>query len=90
MDSKVMRALTISSVMPLPAADRISARLNPKVQEPRAGRAARLIAQMAAPMAPASLSMCPASASRATEPAVIAAVTSATMKPPIRASATAR
>ena len=62
-----MPAIT-SSVMPLPAADRISARFQPNVHAPAAGRAASRIAHRAAPIAPTSVSMCPASDSSASDP----------------------
>ncbi len=54
--------------MPLPAADRISARLSPYVHLPDAGRAASPIAHSAPPIAPTSDSMCPASDSSASDP----------------------
>jgi len=42
--SAVMMPLTTRSVMPCPAADKISARFQPNVQAPAAGRAARWMA----------------------------------------------
>jgi len=48
---------TTSSVTPLPAAERISARFQPNVQAPCAGRAARRIAQSDPAIAPTSESM---------------------------------
>jgi hypothetical protein len=54
--SKATRALMTSSVMPLAWADRTSARLNPKVHAPDAGRRARRIASRVAASAPASVS----------------------------------
>ncbi len=86
----MISALTTSRVMPLPAAERISARFQPNVNALRAGRAASRIAQIDAARAPASLSMCPASASSATDPDAAATTTSTTMKPTIRTSATRR
>ena len=67
------------------AADRISARFHPKVHTPLAGRAARRIAHNDAPIAPASVSMCPASEINAREPETTATTTSTTMKPMINA-----
>ena len=66
--STVTMLLTTSSVMPFPAADRISARFQPKVQAPEAGRAASRMAHSATAIAPTSDSMCPASDSSASDP----------------------
>ena len=74
--------------MPLACAARISARLNPNVIRPEAGRRASRAAQTLRPRAAASTSMCAASESRASESATTATATSATMKPRIRRSAT--
>jgi hypothetical protein len=79
-----------SRVIPLPAADRISARFHPNVHAPAAGRAARRIAHSDAPIAPTSESMWPASDSGANDPDTTATTTSATMNSPSRASATTR
>ena len=72
---------TTSRVIPLPAADSNSARFQPNVHAPRAGRAARRIAQIEARIAPTSDSMCPTSDSSASEPDTTATTTSVTMKP---------
>jgi hypothetical protein len=82
--------LTTSSVIPFPAADRISARFHPNVHAPRAGPAASRIAHSAAPIAPRSDSMCPASDSSTSDPARTATITSATMKAASRPSAVGR
>ncbi len=81
---------TTSSVIPFAAADRISARFQPNVHAPAAGRAARLIAHSAAPIAPTSESMCPESDSKASDPAMIAATTSKTMNAPSSSRAMTR
>jgi len=86
----VMIPLTTSSVMPFPAADRISARFQPKVQAPEAGRAASRMAHSATAIAPTSDSMCPASDSSASDPDSTPAMTSATMNAASRSSATTR
>jgi hypothetical protein len=77
-----------SKLIPLAAADRISARFSPKVHRLVAARADRCVAQMAALMAAASVSMCAASASKASDLAANATMTSPAMKPRMRASAT--
>ena len=65
MASNATSALITSRVMPLPAADRISARFQPKVHFPAAGRAARRMAHSDAPRAPTSeLSRCWSAAHR--------------------------
>jgi len=79
MASKATIADTTSRVMPLPAAERISARFHPNVHDPVAGRAARRIAHNEPPIAPTSESMCPASESSANDPEVSATTTSVTM-----------
>ena len=71
-------------------ADRISARLKPKVYAPRAGRAAMRMATRASAMALASVSMWAASEISAIELAMTPATTSITMKPAMRASAPIR
>ena len=78
-----------TSVAPLTWADRISARLSPNVKPPAAGRAARRAATSARPIAPASVSMCAASESSASESARMPATTSTAMKPRISPSASA-
>ena len=88
--STVTMLLTTSSVMPFPAADRISARFQPKVQAPEAGRAASRMAHSATAIAPTSDSMCPASDSSASDPDSTPAMTSATMNAASRSSATTR
>ena len=65
--------------MPLPRPERISARLNPNVNRALAGFAARWIAHRANAMAAASVSMCAASDSSASEPVAKATTTSASM-----------
>ena len=82
--------LTTSSVMPLPAADRISARFQPNVQAPAAGRAASRIAHSEPPIAPTSDSMCPASESSASDPETTAAITSPSMNAASSARAASR
>jgi hypothetical protein len=82
--------LTTSSVMPLAAADRISARFQPNVHAPAAGRAASRMAHSAPPIAPTSDSMCPASDSRARDPDSTATMISASMNAASRASAISR
>jgi len=76
--------LTTSSVMLLPVADRISARFQPNVQGPAAGRAAAGFAHSAPAIAPTSDSMCPAPDSSASEPEANATMTSPSMKAPRR------
>jgi hypothetical protein len=71
-------------------ADRISARLKPKVYAPRAGLAAMRMASKASAMAVASVSMWAASEISAIELATRPATTSITMKPAMRASAPTR
>src|SRR4051794_22657757 len=76
-----------SSVAPLNCAERISARRSPKVKAPRAGRWARPTAMSARPIAAASVSMCAASESSASDEATMPTTTSTAMKPRISASA---
>src|SRR4051812_17048191 len=85
-----MRTPTTSSEMPLPWADRTSARLRPNVQDPAAGRAASRAATRPAPIAATSVSMWPASASRASDPATRPATTSPAMNATSRPSAMVR
>src|SRR5919199_430044 len=84
-----MNAASTSSVTPFACAERISARPSPYVTAPLAGRAASFAATSDRPIAAASVSMCAASESSASEPARIPATTSAAMKPTISASASA-
>ena len=84
-----MNAARISSVTPLACAERISTRLKPNVIAPLAGRAARPIASSEKPIAAASVSMCPASESSASECAMMPVLTSTAMNATIRPSATA-
>ena len=72
---------------PFACADRISVRLRPKVRLPAAGRSTRRITTSDSTSAPASVSMCAASESSASESARIPATTSAAMNPAIRPSA---
>jgi len=88
--SNATSAPTTSRVTPLTAADRISARFHPKVHTPLAGRAARRIAHSDAAIAPASVSMCPASESNTSDPETRATTTSTTMKVTINAKAMLR
>ena len=81
-----MNAARISSVTPLTCADRISTRLKPNVIAPAAGRAARRSASSENAIAPASVSMCPASDSSASEFANTPTATSTTMNATISAS----
>ena len=87
--SIAMIAASTSRVMPLAWAERISARLRPKVIWPSAGRWARLMATSEKPIAAASVSMCAASESSARELARIPVTTSAAMKARISARAIA-
>ena len=87
--SQVSQPARTSRVVPLACAERISARLSPKVYPPRAGRAASRIATSASRIAPASVSMCAASDSSASECATRPASTSAAMNPTMSASAPA-
>ena len=66
--------------MPFPTAARISARFMPNVCEPVSGRAANRSATRDPAMAPTSASMCPASASSASECERNAVATSKAMK----------
>ena len=75
--------------MPLIAAATISLRPSPKVMAPAAGRRASRIATSASASAPASVSMCAASESSASELARMPTTTSTHMKPAIRTSAIA-
>ena len=75
---------------PLTAAERISARFSPNVQIPLAGRAARRAAHKLATSAPTSVSRCPASANRTSDPESAAATASPTIRQQIRPSAIAR
>src|SRR4051794_32780791 len=83
--SKPRTAESTSSVTPLACADRISARWRPKVSPPRAGRAARPIANSASRMDAASVSMWAASDNSARECATTPTTTSTLMNPAIRA-----
>ena len=82
-----MNAARISSVTPLACAERISTRLKPKVIAPAAGRAASRSASSEKPIAPASVSMCPASESSASEFARMPTATSTAMNARISQSA---
>ncbi len=82
-----MIAARTSKVIPFAWAERISTRLKPKVMRPPAGRAASRIATSERPIAAASVSMCAASESSASELARIPVTTSAAMKPRIRTRA---
>src|SRR5690625_3898853 len=66
--STMTTAPTTSRITPLTRAARISARCQPKVHLPRAGRAAIQVAASANPSPALSDNMCPASASSASEP----------------------
>ena len=79
-----------TSVAPFSCADRISARRKPNVKPPRAGRCASRAANSASAIAPASVSMCAASESSASEEARMPATTSTAIRPRISASATVR
>ena len=87
--SHAMTPASTSSTAPLICADRISARPSPNVNGPRGGRAARRAATSASAIAPASVSMCAASESSASDEARTPATTSTPMKPRTIASATA-
>ena len=79
-----------TSVAPFSWAERISARRNPNVKPPLAGRRASRAANSARAIAPASVSMCAASESRASESAKTPATTSVTISPRIRTRAMVR
>ena len=78
-----------SSVIAFACAERISARRNPNVMRPSAGRRARRAAQTESASAAASISMCAASERSASESARIPTTTSTTMNATISASAIA-
>src|SRR5581483_11242436 len=78
---------TSRSARPFACAARISSRLKPYVQRPAAGRAAIVAAAAAKPRAATSEIRCPASASRANDPARIPATISPTIRPAISTSA---
>src|ERR1700683_69944 len=88
--SNVTRTETTRRAIAFPAAARISARFMPYVCDPVSGRAASWMAHSDPAMAPTSTSMCPASASRASELAYTAAPTSKAMKVTSSASAAIR
>ena len=79
-----------TSVAPFSCADRISARRKPNVKPPRAGRCASRAANSASAIAPASVSMCAASESSASEEARMPAAISTAIRPRISASAPVR
>ena len=83
-----MTPASTSSSTPLIWALRISLRLRPNVNAPLGGRPARRSATIARPIAPASVSMCAASESSASESAITPTTTSTTMKPRLMSSAT--
>ena len=85
--SHAMTPASTSSSAPLSWAERISARPRPKVKRPFGGRAARRAATSARPIAPASVSMCAASESSASESARMPATTSTAMNARTIASA---
>ena len=85
--SKTISRPRTSSVAPLNWALRIPARFQPNVIAPPAGRRASRIATSASTSAPASVSMCAASESSASELARMPTTTSTAMKPTISASA---
>src|SRR5215207_2236826 len=86
--SHAITPASTSSDAPLTCADRISARPSPYVKPPRGGRAASPAATSASPIEPASVSMCAASESSASESASRPATTSTTMNATISPSAT--
>ena len=88
-DEMTIQPPTSRSAIPFACAARISARPSPKVHGPLAGRSASRAATIAAASANTSVSMWPASAISATEPAITPAVTSTTMKARISPSAIA-
>ena len=76
-----------TSVAPFSCAERISARLKPNVNPPARDGCASRAANSASAIAPASVSMCAASESRASDEARMPASTSTAIRPRISASA---
>jgi hypothetical protein len=89
MPSTAITPASTNRAAPLICADTISARPKPNVKAPAAGRAANRAATSASPIEPASVSMCAASDSSASDPARMPATTSTHMKPAMNSSARA-